>query len=184
MLLARSSRTGRGCWLWASLLLGVLPRTSTTLSNCASCQPNYPSSWPSSAAVKTSQITTSKASLERSTGTVVIRSCCCMMPALTSSDESTKLFNTRLGLITAFLYHDPGEPGHGGAAQAATTSWLPANTASQPLSVSQLSSSDLDRTAAVLILKAQYAARWWDTEKQPPRYYSSQDMPDVFGHIC
>lgn len=43
------------------------------------------------------------------------------MPALTSSDERTKLFETRLGLrvITSFLDHNSGEPGHGGAAGAA-----------------------------------------------------------------
>ena len=44
------------------------------------------------------------------------------MPAPTSSDERTKQFETRLGLITAFLDHDPGEPGHGGTAREATTS--------------------------------------------------------------
>ena len=33
------------------------------------------------------------------------------MPTLTSLDERTKLFETRLGLITAFLDHDPGESG-------------------------------------------------------------------------
>ena len=35
------------------------------------------------------------------------------MPALTSSDERTKLFETRLGLrvITSFLDHNSGEPG-------------------------------------------------------------------------
>ena len=50
------------------------------------------------------------------------------MPAPTSSDERTKQFETRLGLITAVLDHDPGEPGHGGTARAATTSGLPADT--------------------------------------------------------
>jgi hypothetical protein len=34
-------------------------------------------------------------------------------PALTSYDENTELFETRLDLIVAFLDHDPGEPGHG-----------------------------------------------------------------------
>ena len=41
------------------------------------------------------------------------------LPVLTSSDERTELFETRLGLIVAFLDHDPGEPGHGGTARAA-----------------------------------------------------------------
>ena len=50
------------------------------------------------------------------------------MLTLTSSDERTKLFETRLDHLKAFLDHDPGEPGHGGAARAATTSGLPAET--------------------------------------------------------
>ena len=94
-----------------------------------------------------------------------------MMPALTSSDGRTKLCAPRLDLITAFLDHDPGEPGHGGAARAATTSGLPVDTASPPPLVSLPSASDPDRAAVVLILKAQHAARRRDTEKPPPRYY-------------
>ena len=52
------------------------------------------------------------------------------MPTLTSLDESTKLFETRLGLITAFLNHDPSEPGHSRAPREVMTSGLPAYTAS------------------------------------------------------
>ncbi len=47
------------------------------------------------------------------------------LPALTSSDECTELFETRLDLIVTFPYHYLGEPGHGGTALVAATSGSP-----------------------------------------------------------
>ena len=78
-----------------------------------------------------------------------------------------------------FIDHDPGEPEHVGTAREATTSGLPAETPSQPPLVSPPSASDPDRTAAVLNLKAQHAARGHHTEKPPSRYYCSQGMQEV-----
>jgi hypothetical protein len=104
------------------------------------------------------------------------------MPALISSDERTKLFETRLVLIVAFLDHDPGEPGHGGTARAATTSGLPADSAGSPTPESKPSTTpapDTDRRAVVKVLKAQHDARGRDTERTPPRYYGTKENPDV-----
>ena len=61
----------------------------------------------------------SDASLKRLTGTPDETRRKSLMPALTSSDERTELFATRMDLIVAFLEHNPGESGHGAASAAA-----------------------------------------------------------------
>jgi hypothetical protein len=96
-------------------------------------------------------------------------------PALTSSDERTELFETRLELIVAFLDHDPGEPGHGGTARAAAASGSPDDTPSpvppaRPPPPSNSCTPPANRAAVVLALKAD-----WETRRarpgHPPRYY-------------
>ena len=93
-----------------------------------------------------------------------------LMPALTSSDERTALFTTRLSLIVAFLDHDPGEPpGHGGTARAAATSGLTDDTSGPP-PPPQTSTTPTTRAAMVLALKAH-----WDNrrarEGPAPRFH-------------
>jgi hypothetical protein len=97
------------------------------------------------------------------------------LPALTSSNERTELFETRLGLIVAFLDHDLGEPGHGGTARAAATSGLPDDTTSplppaRPPPPSNSCTPPANRAAVVLALTAE-----WDTRRaragHPPRYH-------------
>ena len=99
-----------------------------------------------------------------------------LMPALTSSDERTALFTTRLSLIVAFLDHDPGEPpGHGGTARAAATSGLTDDTSGPPPPARlppppQTSTTPTTRAAMVLALKAH-----WDNrrarEGPAPRFH-------------
>ena len=101
-----------------------------------------------------------------------------LMPALTSSDERTRLFEARLVLLVAFLDHDPGEPGHGGQARAAATSGLPADPTPAATLPSLPAPSAADRKAVVLTLKAQHTKRGQDTDKPPPRYYGTVEDPD------
>jgi hypothetical protein len=97
------------------------------------------------------------------------------LPALTSSDERTELFETRLGLIVAFLDHDPGEPGHGGTARVATTSETPDDNPSpvppaRPPPPSTSCTPPANREAVVLALKADWDARR-TRAGHAPRYY-------------
>ena len=96
-----------------------------------------------------------------------------------------KLFETHLGLITAFLDHHPCEPGHGRAARR--------RAGSQPTQLvrhhlcprcPRLPHRTQTGLLFVLILKAQHAARGRDTKKPPPRYYGSPDMPDVQCNVA
>jgi hypothetical protein len=97
------------------------------------------------------------------------------LPALTSSDERTELFQTRLDLIVAFLDHYLGEPGHGRTARVEATSGSPADTPSpippaRPPPPSNSCTPPANREAVVLALKAD-----WETRRAragpPPRYY-------------
>ena len=100
-----------------------------------------------------------------------------LMPALTSSDERTELFATRLGLIVAFLEHDPGESGHGGTVRAAATSGLPDETSAPPPArpppPPQSPAPSTNRAAVVLALKADWEARR-AREGPAPRYHGSR----------
>ena len=97
------------------------------------------------------------------------------LPALTSSDERTALFETRLELIVAFLDHDPGSPGHGGTARVAATSGTPDDTPcpvppARPPPPSTSCTPPANREAVVLALEADRAARW-ARAGPAPRYY-------------
>ena len=92
----------------------------------------------------------------------------------TSSDERAKLFETRVALITAFLNHDAGEPGRGGAARAAATCGQPSEPtpARQARSPSPIQSSAAS-TSTPAIVKA-LKADWGNRQKRegtPQRYH-------------
>jgi len=101
-----------------------------------------------------------------------------LMPALNSSDERTELFTTRLGLIVAFLEHDPGESGHGGTARAAVTSGLHDDISppppARPPPPPQAPTPPTPRAAVVLALKADWDARR-ARDGPAPRFYGPRN---------